>query len=318
MPPLSPTDLPAPPAELALLAIEVASEAAEFVRTRRRAHFEIDVKSSPTDMVTEVDTATDTLIRERLTARRPDDGLLTEEAATVTGIAAGTYTFTATAVDNSGAKTTSTAAVVTVKTGNTAPTVALTTPANKVQLSFASVPPFGGALTLSTGLGATTELSATVGGTIEDAEGLSGFGVGIKQIIGRGSNWAFALAGSVYQVGEGSRDTETLYSMSALGSACSDARCGVMVSGGIHMVGVSGEEDTLTMVSLGLSAGSKTTRFLAEIMAGGPSGEDSAAFALVGVRLGGKRTAVDLALVTVLGETGDVPFLPVLNIHTRL
>jgi myo-inositol-1(or 4)-monophosphatase len=85
MPPLSPTDLPAPPAELALLAIEVASEAAEFVRTRRRAHFEIDVKSSPTDMVTEVDTATDTLIRERLTARRPDDGLLTEEAATVTG-----------------------------------------------------------------------------------------------------------------------------------------------------------------------------------------------------------------------------------------
>lgn len=195
---------------------------------------------------------------------------------------------------------------------------ALTTPANKVQLSFASVPPFGGALTLSTGLGATTELSATVGGTIEDAEGLSGFGVGIKQIIGRGSNWAFALAGSVYQVGEGSRDTETLYSMSALGSACSDARCGVMVSGGIHMVGVSGEEDTLTMVSLGLSAGSKTTRFLAEIMAGGPSGEDSAAFALVGVRLGGKRTAVDLALVTVLGETGDVPFLPVLNIHTRL
>jgi hypothetical protein len=195
---------------------------------------------------------------------------------------------------------------------------ALTTPANKVQLSFASIPPFGGTLTLSTGLGATTELSATVGGTIEDAEGLSGFGVGIKQIIGRGNNWAFALAGSVYQVGEGGRDAETLYSVSALASACSDERCGVLISGGIHMVGISGEQDTLTMVSLGLSAGSKTTRFLAEIMAGGPSGEDSAAFAMVGVRLGGKRTAVDLGLVTLLGENSDVPFLPMLNIHTRL
>ena len=82
MPPLpSPNDLPASPSELADLALRTAVAAADMVRERRSAGFGIATKSTATDMVTDVDKASDVLIRGLLLDSRPDDGLVTEEDA---------------------------------------------------------------------------------------------------------------------------------------------------------------------------------------------------------------------------------------------
>jgi len=74
-----------PPALLAL-AVDVAREAADLVaRGRASAADHVDVKSSPVDVVTAVDTATEELVVSRLLAARPDDGVLGEEGASREG-----------------------------------------------------------------------------------------------------------------------------------------------------------------------------------------------------------------------------------------
>ena len=68
--------------ELLGLATDVAAEAADLVRERRRHGVEVAAtKSSPVDVVTEVDKAAEALIFDRLMAARPDDGFLGEEGA---------------------------------------------------------------------------------------------------------------------------------------------------------------------------------------------------------------------------------------------
>ncbi len=81
MPSRVPPDLPAEPAALADLALRTAVAAADMVRERRREGFGVATKATETDMVTNVDHASDELIRELLREARPDDGLLTEEDA---------------------------------------------------------------------------------------------------------------------------------------------------------------------------------------------------------------------------------------------
>lgn len=73
---------------LLALAVDVAREAGRLVHTRRAVVERMTVsatKSTPTDVVTESDTAAEGLIIERLLASRPDDGILGEESAEVTG-----------------------------------------------------------------------------------------------------------------------------------------------------------------------------------------------------------------------------------------
>ncbi|MFN8069962.1 MAG: inositol monophosphatase family protein [Mycolicibacterium insubricum] len=72
--------------ELRQVAEQLAGEAAEFVRRRRREVFAggaptaaVRVKSTPTDPVTVVDTETEELVRRRLAELRPGDGVLGEE-----------------------------------------------------------------------------------------------------------------------------------------------------------------------------------------------------------------------------------------------
>jgi myo-inositol-1(or 4)-monophosphatase len=68
------------PRQLAGIALEVAREAAALVRQRKAAGVTVaDTKSSDVDIVTEADRASETLIRDRIAARRPDDGFLGEE-----------------------------------------------------------------------------------------------------------------------------------------------------------------------------------------------------------------------------------------------
>jgi len=69
--------------------IELAEEIARAAGAQLRQAFEtelrIETKSSPTDLVSEADVAAETLIRERLLAARPDDGMLGEEGSDSTG-----------------------------------------------------------------------------------------------------------------------------------------------------------------------------------------------------------------------------------------
>ncbi|WP_323792215.1 inositol monophosphatase family protein [Nocardioides sp.] len=73
-------------AQLADLALEVAREAADLVRGRARAGAVVAAtKSSAIDVVTEADRASESLIRARVAARRPDDAFLGEEGDDVEG-----------------------------------------------------------------------------------------------------------------------------------------------------------------------------------------------------------------------------------------
>ncbi|MGY1843691.1 inositol monophosphatase family protein [Modestobacter sp. SYSU DS0875] len=68
--------------ELLELARATAEEAAALVGAgRSTAADQVDTKSSPVDVVTAVDTASEALIVRRLTEARPDDGVLGEEGA---------------------------------------------------------------------------------------------------------------------------------------------------------------------------------------------------------------------------------------------
>ncbi|MET0819925.1 MAG: inositol monophosphatase family protein [Aeromicrobium sp.] len=74
-------------ADLLELAREVGREAAAYVRSARPAG-RVDVastKSSATDVVTEIDEASERLIRERIFAARPGDGFVGEEGDDVVG-----------------------------------------------------------------------------------------------------------------------------------------------------------------------------------------------------------------------------------------
>src|SRR3954468_12043558 len=72
--------------ELLELALVVAREAGELVRTRREVGGRgAATKSSATDVVTEADRASEALILERILAARPDDGVLGEEGSDTAG-----------------------------------------------------------------------------------------------------------------------------------------------------------------------------------------------------------------------------------------
>lgn len=75
------------PSELLALATEIALEAGALL-IERRPHVRefVGTKSSPTDMVTEVDAASEALIVERILAARPGDGILGEEGSAREGV----------------------------------------------------------------------------------------------------------------------------------------------------------------------------------------------------------------------------------------
>jgi myo-inositol-1(or 4)-monophosphatase len=73
-------------AELRLLAESVAREAGHRLREAFAGpSINVTAKSSPTDLVSEADHAAERLIRERLGAARPDDGILGEEGGDAAG-----------------------------------------------------------------------------------------------------------------------------------------------------------------------------------------------------------------------------------------
>ena len=70
------------PGPLLSIAIEAATAAGNLlVRRFGRAAGNVSAKSSPTDLVSDADRAADELLREFLSSKRPDDGLVSEESS---------------------------------------------------------------------------------------------------------------------------------------------------------------------------------------------------------------------------------------------
>jgi myo-inositol-1(or 4)-monophosphatase len=67
------------PAALLALARSVAEEAGDLLRSRQGKITVVQTKSSPTDLVTEMDKAAEQLIRDRVQVARPGDAFLGEE-----------------------------------------------------------------------------------------------------------------------------------------------------------------------------------------------------------------------------------------------
>jgi myo-inositol-1(or 4)-monophosphatase len=83
---VQPSSTPPDPARLLALAVDTAREAGELVaRGRARAGESVGTKSSPVDVVTAVDRASEELVVSRLLGARPDDGVLGEEGASRPG-----------------------------------------------------------------------------------------------------------------------------------------------------------------------------------------------------------------------------------------
>jgi len=74
------------PSDLVAIAVELAEEAgALLLAGQSQVRTSIETKSSGTDMVTEMDRASEALIVAGILARRPDDGVLGEEGSDRTG-----------------------------------------------------------------------------------------------------------------------------------------------------------------------------------------------------------------------------------------
>jgi myo-inositol-1(or 4)-monophosphatase len=78
--------------ELLALAVAVAQSGGRFIRDERPGDVKAAAtKSSPTDVVTAMDTACERLVREQLLAARPDDGIVGEEGDDVLGTSGVTW-----------------------------------------------------------------------------------------------------------------------------------------------------------------------------------------------------------------------------------
>jgi myo-inositol-1(or 4)-monophosphatase len=73
------------PSELLALAVAIAREVGELLAEQRTPPEIVDTKTSPTDVVTEMDQAAERLIRTRIMAERPDDAILGEEGGQTGG-----------------------------------------------------------------------------------------------------------------------------------------------------------------------------------------------------------------------------------------
>lgn len=81
--------LPPPTAaQLAELAVELATGAAQLVRERIGGQLDVHAKSTETDLVTTADRASEQWLRDRLAQRRPGDAVLGEEAGSASGTTA--------------------------------------------------------------------------------------------------------------------------------------------------------------------------------------------------------------------------------------
>jgi hypothetical protein len=185
--------------------------------------------------------------------------------------------------------------------GNTA----LTVPAGRVEVSMRSFVPFAGLITVSAGLGSTTELSAEVGG-IDDGGATVAFGVGAKQVLAKRDRMQVSIGGTLRRLQDTSEESYAIMLAQVGGtlSACVTEPCSLMVSAGVSGLYIT-DEGSMPVFSLGLSAGGRTTRLLAEAYQ-----IERVSVVMGGIRFGSESWCGELGLVTVVIDegTGVVPY----------
>ena len=195
---------------------------------------------------------------------------------------------------------------------------AVTVPEGKVEVSLQAVVPFAGIASLNAGITKTTELWVDGASTTEsDYEGNNetAYGIGVKQVLFRDKSLAVALTGSLRKTSSFG-DGEGWKSLGAVASLCFDDRCGLVVSGaiqqlfGYHDYGDSRSE---TMVTLGISAGTATTRFLIDTVT-----IEGATVGFLGMRLGNGSGAFDFGFAKLLGDEGSDETIPWVGLTGRL
>lgn len=202
---------------------------------------------------------------------------------------------------------------------------AVTVPEGKVEVTLQALVPFAGVASLNAGITKTTELWVDAVSTDEsdyDGSRETAYGIGVKQVLFRDKKLAFALTGSLrkmtsYGTGHGWK------SLGGVGTLCLDDACGVVMSGGLQYLfgyhdgyysDYGGESSTgEAMVTLGISAGSATTRFLIDTVT-----LDGHTLGFLGMRLGNGSGAFDFGFAKALGEDGGEETIPWVGLTGRL
>lgn len=199
---------------------------------------------------------------------------------------------------------------------------AITVPEGQVEATLQSVVPVAGLIGLNAGLTKSTEVWVEAGGVLDFGDDGGGggheFGVGIKQSLLRTSRVALALTASARRFsGSGG---ESLGGIGAVGTLCVDDDCGLEVSAGLQRMFGFHESDYDSngpgenLITLSASMGTPTTRLIVEAMS-----IDGDSLGFLGVRLGSKTVAVDLALVTFLEDyDSELPAIPWIGLTGRM
>ncbi len=190
---------------------------------------------------------------------------------------------------------------------------ALTVPEGHVELTARTAVLVSGVM-VAGGLTSTTELwaDANVVLPIEDGDSTTVYGVGIKQVLGRGRNWQLAATGSLRAANDHG-DHARFATVGGVLTMCSDD-CSLMFDAGLSVVMIESEKAT-PLIVLGASAGGPRARLLAELLRA-QNATDAGSMLFFGVRFGGSKTSVDLGLMKVLDQSDAV--LPLLSLQTRM
>lgn len=202
---------------------------------------------------------------------------------------------------------------------------AVTVPEGKVEVTLQAIVPFAGIASLNAGITKTTELWVDGASTTEsdyDGSHDTAYGIGVKQVLFRDKQLAFAVTGSLRKVpGIGSGDGWR--SLGAVGSLCLDDGCGVLVSGAVQQLfgyhedaygpNAYGGGRSETLLTLGVSVGTATTRVLIDTIT-----LDGETVGFLGMRLGNARGAVDLGFAKALGDDASDESIPWVGLTGRL
>lgn len=203
---------------------------------------------------------------------------------------------------------------------------ALTVPEGRAEVTVQAIVPYAGILGVNVGLTKTTELWVDGAASFDphgEGESEHAYGIGIKQVLVKSKQVAFAVTGSVRKA-EGFGGSEGWTSLGVVGTLCADDHCGLMVSGAVQRLfsyrddtwygddGYTTDDQDVTMVTLSASVGGATTRFLVDLVS---LDRDKVGF--LGLRFGNKLAAVDLAIAKAIGED-DGETIPWVGVTGRM
>jgi hypothetical protein len=178
---------------------------------------------------------------------------------------------------------------------------ALTVPSGQADVGVRALIPFG-MLQVSAGVTDSTEISVDGGKLFgEDHEQLALYGIGVKQVLVRGRSAAISAIASVHQFTEGNNSSgENLLLLGGVGTVCATDECGLLLSASVQGIFSRDSSDTPLLVTLAMSAGGDTTRFMLELTTA-----EQTSLMFIGMRMGGQDYAIDFGIAVAADSSGE-------------